>query len=128
MKVLYLIRDPFIEEYPTIIEEAKRLNAEVKFVHSDSGLTKSQLLQEVEDVDIIVVAIVKIDQEVIDHAPNLKYIIKFGAGYDNIDVHYAEKKGLLLQMHQVKMHIPQQILAFRYYCQFQDKLRKKIMR
>ncbi|MEK4969906.1 phosphoglycerate dehydrogenase [Cytobacillus sp. FSL R7-0696] len=96
MKVLYLIRDPFIEEYPTIIEDAKQLNAEVKFVHSDSGLTKSQLLKEVEEVDIIVVAIVKIDQEVIDHAPNLKYIIKFGAGYDNIDVSYAEKKGIVV--------------------------------
>ncbi|WP_433958103.1 phosphoglycerate dehydrogenase [Cytobacillus horneckiae] len=94
MKVLYLIRDPFIEEYPQLIDEAKQLNAEVKFVNSDNGIDKQELLNEVRDVDIIVVAIVKIDKEVIDSAPNLKYIIKFGAGYDNIDVAYANQKGI----------------------------------
>lgn len=94
MKVLYLIRDPFIEEYPQLIDEAKQLNAEVKFVNSDNGIEKRELLNEVRDVDIIVVAIVKIDKEVIDSAPNLKYIIKFGAGYDNIDVAYANQKGI----------------------------------
>ncbi|MFS0590236.1 phosphoglycerate dehydrogenase [Cytobacillus horneckiae] len=94
MKVLYLIRDPFIEEYPQLINEAKQLNAEVKFVNSDNGIDKQELLNEVRDVDIIVVAIVKIDKEVIDSAPNLKYIIKFGAGYDNIDVAYAHQKGI----------------------------------
>ncbi|WP_071394938.1 phosphoglycerate dehydrogenase [Bacillus tuaregi] len=94
MKILFMIRDPFVDAYPKLIRDAKGLADEVKVLYTDNGIKKEDLLQEVKDVDIIVVAIVKIDQEVIDAAPRLKYIIKFGAGYDNIDVHYADQKGI----------------------------------
>jgi len=94
MKILFMIRDPFVDAYPKLIEDAKALADEVKVLYTDNGISKEDLMKEVKDVDIIVVAIVKIDKEVIDAAPCLKYIIKFGAGYDNIDVEYALKKGI----------------------------------
>lgn len=94
MKILFMIRDPFMNAYPKLIEEAKALADQVKVLFTDNGISKEKLLKEVRDVDIIVVAIVKIDHEVIDAAPQLKYIIKFGAGYDNIDVDYAYDKGI----------------------------------
>jgi len=94
MKILFMIRDPFVTAYPKLIEDAKKVADDVKVLYTDNGISKSELLQEVRDVDIIVVAIVKIDQEVMDAASHLKYIIKFGAGYDNIDVKYAFQKGI----------------------------------
>ncbi|WP_338452355.1 phosphoglycerate dehydrogenase [Niallia oryzisoli] len=94
MKILFMIRDPFMNAYPKLIEEAKAIAEQVKVLCTDNGISKEELLKEVRDVAIIVVAIVKIDREVIDAAPQLKYIIKFGAGYDNIDVEYAYQKGI----------------------------------
>jgi D-3-phosphoglycerate dehydrogenase len=89
-----MLRDPFIDANPKLIEDAEFLGAEVKVLYTDKGIQKEELIKQVADIDIIVVAAVKIDQEVIEAAPNLKYIIKYGAGYDNIDVEYAYKKGI----------------------------------
>lgn len=94
VKILFMIRDAFIDANPKLIEDAEALGAEVKVLYTDNGIAKEELLKQVADVDIIVVAVVKIDREVIEAAPHLKYIIKFGAGYDNIDVVYADQKGI----------------------------------
>lgn len=91
-----MIRDPFIEAYPELVSKVEEMGAEVKVLYTDNGIKKEELLQQVEDVDIIVVAIVKIDKDVIDAARKVKYIIKFGAGYDNIDFMYAKQKGILV--------------------------------
>ncbi|MCU9612384.1 phosphoglycerate dehydrogenase [Caldibacillus lycopersici] len=95
MKILFMIRDAFYEANPKLIEDAKRLG-EVKVLFTDNGIDNRTLLEEVAEVDIIVVAVVKITKEVIDAATNLKYIIKYGAGYDNIDVAYANVKGIVV--------------------------------
>ncbi|MEC3608074.1 phosphoglycerate dehydrogenase [Bacillus glycinifermentans] len=47
-----------------------------------------------KDVDIYVLGVEKADRELIDAAGKLRYIIKFGAGVDNIDVAYARQKGI----------------------------------
>lgn len=93
MKILFMIRDVFYEANPSLIDEVKLLG-DVRFLYTDCGIDKEVILQEVEDVEIIVVAAVKIDKAVIDAAKKLKYIIKYGAGYDNIDVKYAKLKGI----------------------------------
>jgi len=93
MKILLMLRDDFYDANPKFIEEANQLG-EVKILYTDHGIDKDQLITEVKDVEIIAVAVVKIDREVIDAAPKLKYIIKYGAGYDNIDVNYADQKGI----------------------------------
>jgi D-3-phosphoglycerate dehydrogenase len=95
MNILFLLRDEFYEANPKVIEDAKQLGANVHVLYTAS-LQKEELFTHVANVDIIVTAVVKIDREVIDRAPKLKYIIKFGAGYDNIDVAYARSKGILV--------------------------------
>lgn len=39
-----------------------------------------------------------IDKTIIDSLPKLKAIIRYGAGYDNIDINYASKKKYLFVM------------------------------
>ncbi|MFC4320038.1 phosphoglycerate dehydrogenase [Litchfieldia salsa] len=93
MKILLMLRDTFYEANPKLIDDAKQIG-HVRILYTDHGIDKEQLKNEVKDVDIIIVAVVKIDKEVIDAAPRLKYILKYGAGYDNIDVDYANRKGI----------------------------------
>ncbi|PKG24762.1 phosphoglycerate dehydrogenase [Niallia nealsonii] len=93
MKILLMLRDAFYEANPKLIEDLKKIG-DVRILYTDNGIDKKELKDEVKDVDIIIVTVVKIDKEVIDAAPNLKYIIKHGAGYDNIDVDYAFEKGI----------------------------------
>lgn len=45
---------------------------------------------------IIVRGRTRVDKEVVDKAEKLKAIIRFGVGLDNIDVAYAEKKGIMI--------------------------------
>lgn len=94
MNVLFLVRDAFVDAYPRLIEETEKMCSNVTVMKTDHGVKKEDLLREAANAHIIVVAVVKIDREVIDAAPNLQYIIKFGAGFDNIDAIYAAEKGI----------------------------------
>ncbi len=58
------------------------------------NLTKAELLNEVRDIDIILCNKTVIDKEVMDNAPNLKYIGLFATGYNNIDIETAKQKGI----------------------------------
>lgn len=46
--------------------------------------------------EIILVWHEKIDKEFIDKHPNLKTILRYGVGFDNIDYKYARKKGIFV--------------------------------
>lgn len=56
------------------------------------NISRSELLSEAADTDIILCNKTVIDKEVFDSAPNLKYIGIFATGYNNIDTEYAAKK------------------------------------
>lgn len=54
----------------------------------------------------------KVTKEIIDCAANLKIIANFGAGYDNIDVNYVKKKGILVTNSPAPVVEPTAELAF----------------
>lgn len=47
---------------------------------------KAQLLAAVKDVDALIIRSDKVDEEVLAAAPQLKIVVRAGAGYDNIDL------------------------------------------
>ena len=58
------------------------------------NITRTKLLKEAADADIILCNKTVIDKEVLDAAKSLKYIGLFATGYNNIDIEYAKQKGV----------------------------------
>jgi D-3-phosphoglycerate dehydrogenase len=87
MKVL--ICDPVA---PATIQALQEAGIEVD---NRSDITAEELLREVAAYDGMVVrSRTKVPAEVIDAATNLKIIVRGGVGLDNIDVKYAQSKGV----------------------------------
>jgi len=60
-------------------------------------VTRERLLEESRRADALYVMLTeKIDQELIDQAPNLKVVSIMAVGYDNIDIEYATKNGIII--------------------------------
>ena len=58
-------------------------------------ISKHQILMgEFDWHGIVIRSRFRIDKEIIDALPDLKFIARFGAGMENIDVEYAESKGI----------------------------------
>lgn len=55
---------------------------------------KSRLLEAVQSADALIVRSDVIDAEVLAAAPNLKIVVRAGAGYDNIDLEAATRGGV----------------------------------
>ena len=58
------------------------------------NISREELLKEVADNDIVLCNKTVIDSEVINAAPNLKYIGVFATGYNNIDITLAKQRGI----------------------------------
>ena len=78
-----------------MVEELKRggMNAIVL----ESYSSQKDLLKKIADANGIIVRSDQITAEVMDAAPNLEIIVRAGAGYDTIDVEYAQQKGILVE-------------------------------
>jgi len=67
----------------------------LEVVHNDQGTPADELLKVVGEYNCLVVrSATKVTKEVIDAGANLKLIVRGGVGLDNIDVPYANEKGI----------------------------------
>jgi len=63
----------------------------------NSGKTLEDILKENPDTEAIIGFLSdKIDKTIIDLGKNVKIIANYAVGYNNIDVHYAREKGILV--------------------------------
>ncbi len=56
--------------------------------------TQDEAKERVKDADIIIVNKVKMVEDVVKNAPNLKLICETATGYDNIDIAYCNSRGI----------------------------------
>jgi D-3-phosphoglycerate dehydrogenase len=64
-------------------------------VDEKTDLTPAQLKVQIAEYDALVVrSATKVRAEIIDAATNLKLVVRAGVGLDNVDVAYAEAKGI----------------------------------
>jgi len=57
-------------------------------------LTREEMREAARDVDGIVVGVDPLDREVLEAAPKLKTVAKYGVGTDNIDMDYCRERGI----------------------------------
>lgn len=95
MKVLIATEKPFasaaVQQMQCVLEEG---GLEVALLEKYQD--KKELQQAVKDADAIIVRSDIIDENVMDAAPNLKLVVRAGAGYDNIDLKAATQKGVVV--------------------------------
>ena len=101
MKILVATEKPFAKV------AVDGIRAEVEKAGYDLALLekytdKQQLLEAVKDADALIIRSDKVDAEVFAAAPNLKIVVRAGAGYDNIDLDAATAH------HVVAMNTPGQ--------------------
>lgn len=95
MKVLISLGRNFYATFPELGEWLRRDGIEVvEQVDLDYAPPKERIKKLVSDVDIYIVGVDEVNREIMDAAPNLKLIIKHGAGYNNIDLDYAAERGI----------------------------------
>jgi Lactate dehydrogenase and related dehydrogenases len=72
------------------------LDAGIEIVENPKGgiLTKEEMIELCSDVDAVILGVDPMDKDVMDAAPKLKIISKYGVGIDNIDMDYAKEKDI----------------------------------
>lgn len=92
MKILVFTEKPFAPAAVKAIADV--INASGNDMELVERGTREDLLAAVKDANALIVRSDVIDNEVMDHAPNLKVIVRAGAGYDNIDLQAATNHGI----------------------------------
>lgn len=92
MKILVFTEKPFapaaVEAITKVVNESGN---ELKVVEKG---TRADLMEAVKDANGLIVRSDVIDAEVMNAAPELKVIVRAGAGYDNIDLKAATEHGI----------------------------------
>ena len=95
MKILVATQKPFsaaaVAGIKDIVEKAGH-----RFALLEKYLEQDDLIKAVIDVDALIIRSDKVTQEVINAAPNLKIIVRAGAGYDNVDLTAATAHNIVV--------------------------------
>ena len=94
-KVLVATEKPFAKKAVDGIREViEKAGYELKMLEKYTD--KAQLLEAVADVDALIIRSDKVTAEVLAAAPNLKIVVRAGAGYDNVDLEAATARGVVV--------------------------------
>lgn len=93
-KVLVATEKPFA---PVAVEGIKKVldEAGYEMILLEKYTSLEQLKQAVAQADAMIIRSDKATREVIESAPNLKIVVRAGAGYDNIDLAAATEHGVV---------------------------------
>ncbi len=95
MKILVATEKPFAKVAVDGIKDIV-VKSGNEFALLESYTEKQQLLDAVADADAIIIRSDKVTAEVMDAAKQLKIVVRAGAGYDNVDLEAATKKGIVV--------------------------------
>lgn len=73
---------------------AKAENFDIKFVENYKA--KEEAYEGVKDAEALIVRSDIVDKDLISHAPNLKIVVRAGAGYDNIDLNACTERKIVV--------------------------------
>ena len=94
-KILLATEKPFtkktVEDIKSIIEQSGNT-----FKLLENYKNPKDLIDSLQDINGLIIRSDKITKEIIDSAPNLKIIVRAGAGVDNIDISHATEKKIVV--------------------------------
>ena len=94
MKVLVATEKPFAKVAVDGIRKVVEENGyELALLEKYTDV--NDLYKAVADADALIVRSDKVTKEVVDHAKNLKIVVRAGAGYDNLDLEACTAKGIV---------------------------------
>ena len=95
MKVLIATEKPFAQK---AVDGIRRIVEEAGYELAllEKYTDKAQLLEAVADVDALIIRSDKVTAEVFAAAPQLKIVVRAGAGYDNVDLAAATARGIVV--------------------------------
>lgn len=95
MKILVATQKPFA---PVAVEGIKKIVVEAghEFALLEKYEEKAELLAAVKDANALIIRSDKVDAEVMDAAPELKIVVRAGAGFDNVDCAAATERGIVV--------------------------------
>ena len=95
MKILVATEKPFakaaVEAIAKVVKEAG-----MELALLEKYTEKAQLLEAVADADALIVRSDKVTADVMAAAPQLKIVVRAGAGYDNVDCAAASERGIVV--------------------------------
>lgn len=93
-KVLIATEKPFA---PVAVQSIREIVEKAGFELAllEKYTEKTQLFEAVKDADALIVRSDKITADVVEHAQNLKIVVRAGAGYDNLDLDALTAKGVV---------------------------------
>ncbi len=95
MKILVATQKPFDPAaIPQIEEIGKNAGFEVEVF--EKYAEQQELVDKVKDAHALIIRSDKVTKEVIDAAPELKIVVRAGAGYDNVDLDAATAKDVVV--------------------------------
>ena len=94
MKVLVATEKPFAKVAVDGIKKIVEENG-YQFALLEKYTDVNDLYKAVADADALIVRSDKVTKEVIDHAKNLKIVVRAGAGYDNLDLEACTARGIV---------------------------------
>ncbi len=94
-KVLVATEKPFAKDAVIGIQDACKKQG-YDCILLEKYADKADLLNAVAEVDALIIRSDKITREVIEHARNLKIVVRGGAGYDNVDLAAATENKVVV--------------------------------
>ena len=87
-----IITDEVLESGLQLLQDDERVQVDIRL-----GLSREELHQAIGEYDAIITRSgTQVDQDLVDHATNLKIVARAGVGIDNVDIDAASNKGIIV--------------------------------
>lgn len=80
---------------PKEVEEYIGKHCDYTMWKGENKLTYDTILDKIHDAEGILLSLIRIDENFLDHAPNLKVISNFSVGYNNFDIEAMKVRGVI---------------------------------
>lgn len=93
MKVL-VTSNSFGKYDPAPAEKLRKAGFEVAYNPYGRMMEEDEFIRQLQGADAVILSTEKVTRRVLDHAPDLKMISRYGVGLDNVDLEYCREKGI----------------------------------